>query len=356
MAGGTAPRSGPRRARDATRMNTESLARWLDVRGITPGEPVEASRISGGASNEIYEVRRGGRRMVLRRPPVASPGWQKDATMREYRVLKALNGTDVPHPEAIAVCADPGVVGSPFYLMDHVDGWSPMSSGGWPEPFRSDLPLRPGLAYQLIEGIARLGNVDWRTQGLEGFGRPEGFHERQVDRWLAHLATFKFREIPGLDMAAEWLRSHRPAHWEPGIVHGDYQFANVMFHHGAPARLAALVDFEMATIGDPLLDLGWVVMSWPDAGEDRTSQWYVDFTGMPDRADLLEHYAKLSGRDVSEIDYYVILARFKMAIVLEGGHAQFVRGEAGNPAMAYFGDIVLQMARQAADLAAATRL
>ena len=172
--------------------------------------------------------------MVLRRPPVASSGWQKDATMREYRVLKALNGTDVPHPEAIAVCADPGVVGSPFYLMDHVDGWSPMSSGGWPEPFRSDLSLRPGLAYQLIEGIARLGNVDWRTQGLEGFGRPEGFHERQVDRWLAHLATFKFREIPGLDMAAEWLRRHWPAHWEPGIMHGDYQFANVMFHHGAP--------------------------------------------------------------------------------------------------------------------------
>jgi aminoglycoside phosphotransferase (APT) family kinase protein len=337
-------------------MNIESLARWLDVQGIAPGEPVEASRISGGASNEIYEVRRGGRRMVLRSPPVASSGWQKDATMREYRVLRALNGTDVPHPEAIAACADPDVVGSPFYLMDHVDGWSPMSSGGWPEPFRSDLSLRPGLAYQLIEGIARLGNVDWRAQGLEGFGRPEGFHERQVDRWLAHLATFKFREIPGLDVAAGWLRGHRPGHWEPGIMHGDYQFANVMFRHGAPARLAALVDFEMATIGDPLLDLGWVVMSWPDADEDRTSQWYVDFTGMPDRADLLEHYARLSGRDVSEIDYYVILARFKMAIVLEGGHAQHVKGRASNPAMAYFGDIVLKMARQAADLAAATRL
>jgi aminoglycoside phosphotransferase (APT) family kinase protein len=240
--------------------------------------------------------------------------------------------------------------------MAHVDGWSPMNSDGWPEPFLSDLSLRPGLAYQLVEGIAKLGNVDWRAQGLEGFGRPDGFHDRQVDRWLAHLAKFKFREIPGLENAAAWLREHRPAHWEPGIIHGDYQFANVMFQHGAPAELAALVDFEMATVGDPLLDLGWVVMGWPDADEDRTQKGYVDYTGMPDRADLLEHYAKVSGRDVSEIDYYVILARFKMAVVLEGGYARHVRGEGGNPKMAHYGDVVLQMAAQAAELAATTRL
>jgi aminoglycoside phosphotransferase (APT) family kinase protein len=275
---------------------------------------------------------------------------------REYRVLRALNGTDVPHPEAIAACDDPGVIGSSFYLMDYVDGWSPMNSGGWPEPFRSDLSLRPGLAYQLVEGIARLGNVDWRARGLEGFGKPDGFHDRQVDRWLAHLAAFRFRDIPGLDTAAAWLRDHRPSHWEPGIIHGDYQFANVMFRHGAPARLAALVDFEMATVGDPLLDLAWVVMSWPDADEDRTDTGYVDYTGLPDRAELLEHYARLSGRDVGEMDYYVILARFKMAIVLEGGYAQVVKGEAANPAMAYFGDIVLRMAARAAELAATTRL
>lgn len=139
-----------------------------------------------------------------------------------------------------------------------------------------------------------------------------------MDRWQAHLAKFRFREIPGLDAAAAWLRTHRPRHWEPGIIHGDYQFANVMFKHGAPAELAALVDFEMATVGDPLLDLGWVVMGWPNADEDRDAAGrYADYTGMPDRADIIEHYAKVSGRDVADIDYYVILARFKMAIVLE---------------------------------------
>ncbi|WP_405735296.1 phosphotransferase family protein [Streptomyces sp. NBC_01537] len=337
-------------------LNTESLGRWLDTQHIAPGEPVDASYISGGTSNDIYSITRGDRRLVLRKPPEKVPPGRNETMLREYRVLKALNGTDVPHPEAVAVCDDTDVLGSCFYLMGYVDGWSPMSSDGWPEPFRSDLSLRPQLAYQLVEGIARLGNVDWRAQGLEGLGKPEGFHDRQVDRWLAHLAKFRFREIPGLDAAAAWLREHRPSSWEPGIIHGDYQFANVMFQHGTPARLAALVDFEMSTVGDPLLDLGWVLMGWPDADEDRTQKGYVDYTGMPDRADLLEHYAKVSGRDVSEMDYYVILARFKMAVVLEGGYARHVKGEGGNPKMAYYGKAVLDMAAQAAELAATTRL
>ncbi|KPI05201.1 aminoglycoside phosphotransferase [Actinobacteria bacterium OK074] len=337
-------------------LDTGALAHWLDDQGIAPGEPVEVSYITGGTSNDIFGVRRGGRRMVLRKPPRKVPPGRNETMLREFRVLKALNGTDVPHPEAIAVCDDTSVLGSTFYLMDHVDGWSPMNTDGWVEPFVSDLSLRPGLAYQLVEGIARLGNVDWRAQGLEGFGRPDGFHDRQVDRWLSHLATFRFREIPGLDSAATWLRAHRPGHWAPGIIHGDYQFANVMFRHGAPARLAALVDFEMSTVGDPLLDLGWVLMGWPDADEDRTRKGYVDYTGMPDRADLIEHYAKVSGKDVGEIDYYVILARFKMAIVLEGGYARHVKGEGGNPKMAYYGDAVLDTAAKAAELAATTRL
>ena len=337
-------------------LNTESLARWLDTEGIAPGEPIEISLISGGTSNDIFLVQRGGRRMVLRKPPEIVPPGRNETMLREFRVIKALNGTDVPHPEAIAVCDDTSVIGSCFYLMGEVDGWSPMTTNGWVEPFLSDESLRPGLAYQLVDGIAKLGNVDWRAQGLEGLGRPEGFHDRQVERWQAHLAKFQFRDIPGLDVAAAWLREHKPSQWEPGIMHGDYQFANVMFKHGAPAQLAALVDFEMSTVGDPLLDLAWVLMGWPDADEDQTRTGYVDYAGLPNRADLLEYYAKASGRDVSEIDYYIILARFKMAIVLEGGYARVVKGEGGNPKMAYYGEAVLKTAAKAAELAATTRL
>jgi aminoglycoside phosphotransferase (APT) family kinase protein len=236
--------------------------------------------------------------------------------------------------------------------MDYVDGWSAMQVDGWPAPFDTDLDARRGLAFELVEGIARLARVDWRAGGLEGFGRPDGFHDRQVDRWMAHLSRFSFRDIPGLDAAADWLRSHRPRVYEPGIMHGDYQFANVMFRHGGPARLAAIVDWEMATVGDPVLDLGWVLMGWPDDPAETGSLGYVDYTGMPGKDELLERYASVSGRAVDDVGYYVILARFKMAVVLEGGYARWVKGEAANEKMEAFGPVVLDMAARAAELAA----
>ncbi|MCU1378002.1 MAG: hypothetical protein JWN29_985, partial [Acidimicrobiales bacterium] len=268
-----------------------------------------------------------------------------------------LADTDVPHPRVLAACDDHDVAGCSFYVMELVDGWSPMQldGGAWPAPFDTDFDARRGLAFELVEGIARLARVDWRARGLEGFGRPDGFHERQVDRWLAHLAPHRFRDIPGLDEAAEWLRSHKPRSYEPGLLHGDYQFANVMFRHGAPARLAAIVDWEMATVGDPLLDLGWVAMGWPDA-DDPEPNGYVDYRGMPKLAELLDHYSNVSGRDVSELDYYVILARFKMATVLEVGYARVMQGKADNPKMEAFGAVVLDMASRAAELARSTAL
>jgi aminoglycoside phosphotransferase (APT) family kinase protein len=343
-------------ARTVGLVDTERLGQWMDEQGLPGrGEPVESTFISGGASNEIFEIRRGESLMVLRRPPAKVPEGRNETMLREYRVLHALNGTPVPHPEAIAVCEDTSVLGAAFYLMSHIDGWSPMNTDGWPAPFDADLGARAGLAFELCDGIAQLSKVDWRARGLEGFGKPEGFHDRQVDRWLAHLSNFQFRDIPGIDVAAGWLRGHRPSHWEPGIIHGDYQFANVMFRHGAPARLAAIVDWEMATVGDPLLDLGWVMMGWPDPGE-QTDGAYVDYKGMPSRAQMLEYYASVSGRSTEEIDYYVILARFKMAIVLEGGYARVVKGDADNPKMEAFGAIVLDMARRAAELVQTTSL
>jgi aminoglycoside phosphotransferase (APT) family kinase protein len=333
------------------------LAAFLDEHDVPGrGEPIETTFITGGASNELFEVRRAGHRMALRRPPRIVPEGRNETMLREYRLLAALADTDVPHARALAVCDDAGLMGGCFYLMEFVDGWSPLGGGGWPSPFDTDLEARRGLAFELVDGIAKLAKVDWRTRGLEGFGRPDGFHERQVDRWMSHLAAVQFRDIPGLETAATWLRAHQPRHYEPGIMHGDYQFANVMFRHGAPARLAAIVDWEMATVGDPLLDLGWVIQGWLDPDEERSTGSYVDYTGMPSRAELLDYYATESGRDVEEIDYYVILARFKLAVVLEGGYARVVKGTADNPKMEAFGDVVLNLAQRAADLATTTSL
>jgi aminoglycoside phosphotransferase (APT) family kinase protein len=343
-------------ARTAGLVDEERLGEWMDTQDLPgTGEPVISRFISGGASNEIFEIRRGDFAAVLRRPPRVVPRGRNETMLREFRVLEALNGTDVPHPEAFAACSDPAVIGAAFYLMSLVDGWSPMNMDGWPAPFDTDLDARYGLGIQLVDGIARLARVDWRARGLEGFGKPDGFHDRQVDRWLAHLDAIRFRELPGLEETAAWLRSHKPSAWEAGIIHGDYQFANVMFAHGAPARLAAMVDWEMSTVGDPLLDLGWVMMGWSDPGEDRT-KGYVDATGLPGRDEVLAHYATVSGRSVDEIDYYVILARFKLAIVLEAGYARVVSGEADNPSMAAYEHVVLDTMRAAAELASTTPL
>ena len=338
------------------------LAAWLDKRGIPgAGSPLAVRFVSGGASNEIFELSRGGHRFALRRPPPELPAGRNETMLREYRVLAALAESDVPHPRVRASCDDLSVMdGAWFYLMDYIDGWSPMqlAGGRWPPPFDADLAARRGLAFELVGGIARLARVDWRAAGLGDFGKPDGFLTRQVDRWLAHLAKISFRELPGLDTAAAWLRAHTPASFTPGIIHGDYQFANVMFAHGAPARLAAIVDWEMSTIGDPLLDFAWVLMSWPDPQERGagTTMSYVDYAGMPTRAELVDYYARKTGLPVDRLDYYVVLARFKMACVLEAGYARYVAGGADNPKMASFGEVVLDMARRAAELAENSRL
>ena len=341
-------------------IDVDRLARWLDDEGLPgKGEPMEHRFIAGGSQNEIYEIRRGELHGALRIPPPSAPASRDEGIWREWRIIAALDGTDVPHTPAIAACKDTDVLGRAFYLMGFVDGWSPMGLGTapdgsrpWPSPFDTDVEARKGLALQLVEGIALLGNVDWRAKGLQDLGRPDGFHERQVDRWTAFLERIKGRELPGFDEAAAWLRAHKPIDFVPGLMHGDYQFANVMFQHGGPARLAAIVDWEMGTVGDPKLDLGWTVQSWPEDTMDpeSTEFGYVDMYGMPSRDQVLAHYTEVSGRQVDDIDYYVILAKWKLAVVLEQGFQR--RGD--DEKLQAFGPVVLELMQGAADLAEST--
>ena len=332
----------------------ERLATWMDDNGLSGrGAPIEHQFLSGGTQNEIYELRRGEFHGAIRIPPPTAPASRDEGIVREWRIIEALDGSDVPHTPAIAVCTDPAVLGRTFYLMGFVDGWSPMGlSGAWPTPFDTDLEARQGLAYQLVEGIALLSKVDWRARGLDDLGRPDGFHERQVDRWTAFLERIKGRELPGFDVASAWLGAHRPLDYIPGIMHGDYQFANVMYRHGAPAQLAAIVDWEMGTVGDPKIDLAWTVQSWPEDTNtpDAAGSSYVPMVGMPSRSEVLAHYAEVSGRQVDDIDYYLVLAKWKLAIVLEQGFQRAGDDEK----LAAFGPIVLDLMRGAADLAETT--
>jgi aminoglycoside phosphotransferase (APT) family kinase protein len=330
------------------------LATWMDDNGLPgKGEPVEARILSGGTQNVIYEIVRGEDRCVLRMPPPEAPADRDQGIMREWRIIQALDGTEVPHAKAVGASEDASILGRPFYLMGFVEGWSPMETHGtWPEPFNSDIEARAGLGYQLAEGIALLSKVDWKARGLEGLGRPEHFHERQVDRWEKFFESVKSRELDGMAVASKWLRNHKPLDYIPGIMHGDYQFANVMYHHGAPARLSALVDWEMGTVGDPKLDLGWMIQAWPadTSNPDPSKMGYVDYRGMPSKEQVLDHYADVSGRQVDDADYYIILARWKLAIVLERGFARAGDDEK----LLAFGPVIEETMRGAADLAEST--
>jgi aminoglycoside phosphotransferase (APT) family kinase protein len=334
-------------------IDTAKLAAWMDEQNLPgKGEPLEAKFLSGGTQNEIYKLTRGEHVSVIRLPPAAAPANRDDGIMREWRIIEALDGTDVPHTKAIAACSDTSVLGRAFYLMGFVDGWSPMDNKKWKEPFTSDPELRRGLAFQLAEGIALLSKVDWQAKGLQDLGRPDGFHERQVTRWTSFFDRIKGRELDGMDEATAWLNAHKPLDFIPGLMHGDYQFANVMFKEGAPAQLAAIVDWEMGTVGDPKLDLAWMIQGWPEdtsAPEAATSS-YVDLSGMPSKQEMVDHYAKVSGRQVDDLDYYLVLAKWKLAIVLEQGFQR-----AGDDhKLQSFGSIVPQLMRGAADFAASS--
>jgi aminoglycoside phosphotransferase (APT) family kinase protein len=331
-------------------IDIDRLATWMDTHGLGVGAAVEHRFVSGGTQNDIYEITRGDVHCALRIPPPTAPEARDNGIMREWRIIAALDGTDVPHTAAVASCEDQSVLGRSFYLMGYVDGWSPMNTDGWPAPFDTDLEARPGLAFELVDGIARLSQVDWQAKGLQDLGRPDGFHDRQVDRWTAFLERIKGRELPGFDEAAAWLRAHRPLDFIPGIMHGDYQFANVMYDHGAPATMAAIVDWEMGTVGDPKLDLAWVVQSWPEDPDTQGGVSYVDMKGMPSRSAMLARYAEVSGRQVDDIDYYCVLAKWKLAVVLEQG---FQRA-GDNPTLQTFGPVVLDLMQGAAELAETT--
>ena len=307
----------------------------MDAGGLEAGPIADVRPLSGGTQNIIVRFRRGGSEFVLRRPSRRPRPNAGQTMMREAQVLSALAGSDVPHPRLIAACADPSVLGAAFYLMEPVSGF--LATAGLPPLHLGSSALRREMGLALVEGAVALGRVDYRKVGLEGFGRPEGFLERQTARWRGQLESYAEHEgwpgpadIRGVDEVQRWLEANLPATgFRPGVSHGDYHIANVLFRYDSP-RLAAIVDWELATIGDPLLDLGWIVATWPDEeGRMPAAELAVEpRDGLPSASEMIAHYGRCSDRDISAAAWYVVLACYKLGIVLEGTHARACAGKA----------------------------
>jgi aminoglycoside phosphotransferase (APT) family kinase protein len=301
----------------------------------TLGDPTwrdpEVSLISGGRSNLTYLVSAGDKELVLRRPPLGHVLPTAHDMQREFTVISALGGTDVPVPRAIHLCTDPDILGVTFYVMERCHGHIVRSE--FPPGYAETPADKRRVGDALVDALVELHAVDWRSVGLEEFGRPDGFMQRQIKRWSQQWESSVTRELPLMDDVIARLNEELPESPAPTIVHGDFRLDNAILDANDPTRIRAILDWEMSTIGDPLADLGLMLVYWPqdnDSDAYRTAFSTITATavpGFPSRDDVLQRYSEKSGRDTSSVYFYWAFGFFKLAVILEGIHARFLQGK-----------------------------
>jgi aminoglycoside phosphotransferase (APT) family kinase protein len=338
-------------------VNVQALERFLRER-VPDGEgPLTVRKEDAGLSNETAYVTWGPHNWVLRRPPRGELLPTSHDVLREWRVISALYGASIRVPKPIIACEDPSVIGAPFYLTERVEGFVMRDS----IPPALDTPeQRRRIAEELIDTLVEIHAMDWDKAGLAGLGKPQGYLERQVRRWAGQLDLTRIytRALPGIDEVTEWLRAHIPESGPATMVHGDYKLDNVMYAHEAPARLLAVLDWEMATLGDPLADVGWCICYWGDTGIEvkvslpilhRLSQ----AEGFPSREEMAALYEQKSGRAVRNLPFYVCLGVWKTTIICEGLYALHLQGRAPNPNTGDMAEIVPILIERMHDIIAA---
>jgi aminoglycoside phosphotransferase (APT) family kinase protein len=329
----------------------DPLAAFLDENGLGEGE-IRATPIGDGHSNMTYLIERGGIEVVLRRPPRPPLPPSAHDVLREARLLRALRDTAARVPGVLAVCEDPTTIGAPFYVMELVEGDVIVTS----MPPALDTPReRRRIGDELIDALVEIHAVDWRAAGLEDFGKPTGYLERQLRRFTGLWELNKTREIAAVESIGGWLAENLPDQTPPThatIVHGDFRLGNTIFAPGAPARLSAVLDWEMATIGDPLADLGYLCMMWTEAGDPVSDLRehlgkVTRAEGFPTRAEMIARYEERSGRSMSNIRWYTTLALWKSVVFMEGNYKRAIAGTTDDPYLRQFGEGVLELASQA---------
>ena len=287
------------------------LSSWLDGIGLGAAGELDVQPLIGGASNAMFIVRAGAEEWVLRRPAKVAVARADAGMRREFLMLSALAGTSVPHPRPIALCEDHDVLGCTFYLMARVDGFNPMPAA-LPEAF-ADTAAGSAITFAMVDALADLHDVDWRAAGLDEFDRSEGFHERQVERWEGQLRSYDGRPLDGTDEVVAWLSTNRPGPFAPTIMHGDFHMMNVLIAPEPPARVAAILDWETSTIGDPLLDLAGFCEIW--------TRMTDGLDGWPSRDEIVDRYRSRRRLDsVDGLHQRMVLHNFRMAVLLEGIH------------------------------------
>jgi aminoglycoside phosphotransferase (APT) family kinase protein len=324
----------------------EPLLEFLDKNDLGDGEPTIAA-IGDGHSNATYLFQRGGARFVLRRPPRPPIPPSANDMLREARVLTGLHGR-ARVPQVLAVCEDAAVIGAPFYVMEMVEG--DVVTTHMPEALDSP-EQRRATAFELIDVLVELHGVDWRAAGLEGFGKPDGYLERQLRRFLGLWDHNKTREIPAVEAVGAWLKDNLPDSPAATVVHGDYRIGNVLLEPQAPARIAAILDWEMSTIGDPLADLGYFCTLYVERDDPQVGKFELSSVtrdeGWPTRAELVARYEDVSGRSMTDIRWYQTLALWKSIVFMEGNFKRASAGMSDDPYLAAFGDGVVELAERA---------
>ncbi|MBL7496680.1 phosphotransferase family protein [Frankia sp. CNm7] len=287
--------------------------------------PLRGRLLAGGRSNPTYEVDDGVRQWIVRRPPYGDVMASTHDMGRESRVIRALHGSSVPVPAVVARCADPSVIGADFYVMEKVDGRTYRT--------REDTRLlapdqRAELSRSLVDTLVALHTIDPAAVGLADFGRPDGYLERQLSRWRRQWEKVRTRDLPAFDSLADFLTRSIPDRRLPGIVHGDYKIDNLMVDHADPSRIVAVLDWEMATLGDTLADVGMLLSFWdePALPYNPITAGATALPGFPDRRGVLSAYAERRGIDLGDIEWYVIFSDFKLMVILEQIHARHLEG------------------------------
>ncbi|MEA2198351.1 MAG: hypothetical protein QOJ25_2402 [Solirubrobacteraceae bacterium] len=331
----------------------EPLAGLLAARGLFNGDPSELSvaPIGDGHSNVTVVVAGPGFEAILRRPPRGPLPPSAHDVARESRLLRALEGTPARAPRVVLTCEDPAIIGAPFYLMDRVEG--EVITATMP-PALDNVAERARVAEELIDALVEVHRVDWMAAGLEGFGKPTGYLERQLRRFTGLWEHNRTRELPAVEQVAAWLAANLPDSPPATIVHGDYRLGNTIFAAEAPAHLAAILDWEMATIGDPFADLGYLLMFWAQADDPPVGRFDLQsvtrLPGFPTRAEVIARYEECSGRSMTSMTWYMTLALWKSVVFMEGNYKRALAGTTDDPYLKSFGTGVVQLAERALEV------